>query len=53
MGPLGPCFITILIRWGSQAVLSSPVLFRPVQQAWEWWCFVGSSAKNTTSRGGS
>lgn len=53
MGPLGPCFIMILIRWGSKAVLSSPILFRTVLQAWGCWCFVGSSAKDTGSRGGS
>lgn len=49
MGPLGPRFIMILIGWGSMAGLSSPVLFRPVLQAWECW----SSAKDTESRGGS
>lgn len=53
MGPLSPCFVPILIRWGSMAVLSCPVLFSPVLQAWECCCFVESSAGDTESSGGS
>lgn len=33
MGPLSSCLIMVFIRWGSMAVLSCQILFRPVLQA--------------------